>query len=74
MLYRLLPRRATGRQDPGGAPDWTAAANVHVDANRRWTEANFKEMLRTGVSPLSGQKLRALMLVALLYDTDATAL
>jgi len=61
-----------GGKIPGGDPAWPEAANVRLGANPAWNEANFKSMLQTGVSPISGQKLRAPMPVALLAQRNET--
>jgi len=66
-----------GGKIPGGAPDWPEASNIRLGADSRWMEANFKEMLKTGVSPISKQKLLAPMpthLLAQMDETEGTAL
>ena len=57
---------------PGGAPDWPPAANARLGANPAYSEASFKAMLKTGVSPATGQKLRQPMPVHLLAQLDET--
>ncbi len=66
-----------GGKIPGGDPSWPAASNIRLGANSAWNESAFKSMLVTGVSPTSGQKLRAPMPIALLAqlnETEQTAL
>lgn len=56
----------TGGPIPGGDPKWPPASNIRLGANQEWTEAKFNEMMSTGVSPTSGNKLRMPMPIELL--------
>lgn len=51
---------------PGGDPSWPHASNIRLGANNVWTEEKFNEMMETGVSPISGNKLRFPMPIELL--------
>ena len=57
---------------PGGDPAWPAAANVRLGADTFWTEAKFRDMIATGISPKTGNALRAPMPVALLKQMNET--
>jgi mono/diheme cytochrome c family protein len=47
-----------GGKIPGGDPSWPVAANIRLGAGSQWTEETFKQLLTTGVSPLSKKPIR----------------
>ncbi len=59
-----------GGQIPGGDPAWPKASNIRLGANPVWTEALFTEAIKSGISPLSKQKLRAPMPTNLLAQMN----
>jgi hypothetical protein len=59
-----------GGKIPGGDPKWPHASNIRLGSDPRWTEAAFRQAIQTGVSPISGQKIRMPMPVALLAQMD----
>jgi mono/diheme cytochrome c family protein len=56
---------------PGGDPAWPPAANIRLGADPVWTAASFETMIRTGISPVTGQALRPPMPVHLLKQMNA---
>ncbi len=57
---------------PGGDPSWPEASNLRLGANPIWTRESFSEMLKTGTSPITKQKLRLPMPIELLSQFDET--
>ncbi len=58
----------------GGPPDWPPAANIRMGAGTTWTQAAFLDLIKSGVSRKSGQKIRQPMPIDLLQQMDATEL
>lgn len=61
-----------GGKIPGGDPSWPPAANIRLGADAFWTEAKFREVIRTGVSPKSGKRVQSPMPVEVLKRLDET--
>ncbi|MBD5778960.1 c-type cytochrome [Pelagicoccus sp. NFK12] len=62
---------------PGGDPSWPEAGNSRLGSNPIWTKESFAHMISTGISPTTGQAIRAPMPVALLKqfnEDEVTAL
>lgn len=62
---------------PGGDPSWPEAANIRLGADPLWTEAKFRQLIQSGVSPRTNQALRPPMPIAALKqltDTEISAL
>ena len=63
----------TGGKIPGGDPSWPEASNIRLGKDQKtWTEENFKNMILTGKSPITGQELRMPMPIALLKQLNET--
>ncbi len=60
----------TGGKIPGGDPSWPEAAPIRLGAQGGWTEDAFKQMIRTGVSHLTGKALRPPMPIHLLRQMN----
>ena len=58
----------TGGKIPGGDPSWPAASNIRLGADPMWSEESFVQMIRTGVSPLTGETLQPPMPIHLLQQ------
>jgi len=66
-----------GGRIPGGDPSWPEATNLRLGGDSAWNEEKFRSMLRTGISPSTGQALRPPMPTALLQqlnEVESTAL
>lgn len=61
-----------GGKIPGGDPSWPEASNIRLGSNPVWTEASFRETIMSGVSPISGAKLRPPMPAAILARMNET--
>lgn len=59
-----------GGKIQGGDPSWPEAPNIRLGAESKWNENLFKEVIKTGVSPISKNKLRAPMPVNLLAQMN----
>lgn len=59
-----------GGKIPGGDPSWPEAANIRFGANSNWSEEKFEQMIKTGTSPISGQKLKPPMPIGLLAQMN----
>ncbi len=62
---------------PGGDPAWPIAPSARLGANPIWTEVSFREMLRSGISPISREKIKPPMPIELLKqmnETETTAM
>lgn len=67
----------TGGNIPGGDPTWPPAANIRLGGDKFWTQTKFNLMLATGISPKTGEKIRAPMPIETLKkynDIEKTAL
>ena len=60
-----------GGKIPGGDPSWPPASNIRLGADSTWTEENFREMLKTGVSPKTGKPLQLPMPIELLKKLNS---
>lgn len=66
-----------GGKIPGGPPDWPPAPNLRLGQDPTWTETNFFEAMRAGISKNSKKPLQPPMPVALtskLNDTELKAM
>jgi len=59
-----------GGKIPGGDPSWPEAPSLRLGASSLWSEASFREVIKTGVSAVTKQKLRPPMPIALLAQMD----
>ncbi len=51
---------------PGGDPNWPEASNIRLGSNSIWTKDIFTQMIKTGVSPTTKEKMRPPMPIWLL--------
>jgi mono/diheme cytochrome c family protein len=59
-----------GGKIPGGDPSWPEAKNIRLGSNPQWSEASFRETIKTGVSATTKQPLRPPMPIALLAQLN----
>lgn len=59
-----------GGKIPGGDPAWPPAADIRLGAQAQWTEEAFKEMIQSGISPVTKAPLRPPMPVHLLKQMN----
>ncbi len=59
-----------GGRIPGGDPSWPPAPNIRLGTNPVWTAVSFASMIRTGVSPITGNKIRPPMPTHLLQHLN----
>ncbi len=57
---------------PGGDPSWPHATPLRMAAASGWTEAAFRDAIRTGIARSTGQPMRAPMPVVALQQMDET--
>ncbi|HEX4925324.1 MAG TPA: cytochrome c [Bdellovibrionales bacterium] len=62
---------------PGGDPKWPPASDIRLGANAKYNEESFRQMIATGISPVTNLPIKPPMPVALLKqmnDTEIKAL
>ena len=59
-----------GGKIAGGDPSWPAASDIRLGMNPKWTEESFRQAMKTGMSPVTGNKIRPPMPVAMLAQMN----